>query len=329
MMALLVVCAFAWNTLWPLLSHEETAAENVEALAEKLDPQGPSFDANQAFDYLKAQCNFGPRCMNTAAHDQCGEWIAKQFEALGCEVEKQHANLVGYDGTTLKATNIIARLNPSAESRILFCAHWDSRPWADNDPDEANWHKPVMAANDGASGVAVMLEMARVLSADSLFNKGIDFVCFDAEDWGTPQWSEQPDQADSWALGAQYFASQVNPAIYQFGVLLDMVGGQGAKFYRESFSMRYAGDVVKRIWRSARKAGFGSYFPKKDGGAVTDDHVPLCRRGIPVVDIIPYYPDCEESSFGPTWHTLMDDVEHIDPNTLRAVGQTMIQLLYE
>lgn len=134
--------------------------------AEKLNPVGPAFNADSAFAYCDAQCQFGPRTMNSEAHERCGEWIVSKFRQFGCQVETQKADLKGYDGTILKNTNIIAHYNPQASTRILLCAHWDSRPWADNDPDSANWRKPVMAANDGASGIAVMLEIARQLQAD-------------------------------------------------------------------------------------------------------------------------------------------------------------------
>ena len=300
--------------------------------AEKLNPVGPTFNADSALAFCEAQCDFGPRIMNSEAHEKCGEWIIGKFRQFGCEVETQKADLKGYDGTILKNTNIIAHYNPKATTRILLCAHWDSRPWADNDPDSTNWRKPVMAANDGASGVGVMLEIARLLQADKKLNPhiGVDFVCFDAEDWGTPQWADVQDQGDSWALGAQYW-SENKSADYQprYGILLDMVGGQGAQFYREGMSMQYASSIVNKVCRAARQTGYGSFFPNSDGGMITDDHIPVNQKAkIPTIDIIPYYPDCQQSSFGPTWHTVSDDMAHLDKNTLKAVGQTIIQVLY-
>jgi hypothetical protein len=277
--------------------------------------------------------------MNSQAHEDCGLWIMQKFSSYGLQVTTQHALLKGYDGTMLRATNIIASYRPELSDRILLCAHWDSRPWADNDPDEANWHQPVMAANDGASGVAVMLEIARLLNTvpadSSLFtlhsSLGVDFICFDAEDWGTPQWDDSPSYSDTWALGAQYWAANPHVDGYsaRYGILLDMVGGEGAQFYQEQQSLSYARSVVDKVWRSAQTVGFGSYFPKKEGVSITDDHVPVNRVAkIPCVDIIPYYPDCQQSSFGPTWHTVNDDMAHIDRNTLQAVGQTLIQVLF-
>lgn len=303
---------------------------------EKADPVGPVFNADSAYAFTKAQCDFGPRNMNSRGHDLCGEWIVNKFREYGCKVTTQRANLTGYDGTTLRSCNIMASINPEATTRILLCAHWDSRPWADNDPDQSNWKKPIIAANDAASGVAVMLELARIINngkAEKALRPqlGVDFVCFDAEDWGTPQWADVPDDADSWALGAQYWSKNL-PQGYEarYGILLDMVGGVGAQFFQEGISLQYAPEIVKKVWHSAREVGFGSYFPKRMGGMVTDDHVPVNRYAkIPTIDIIPFYPDCKQSGFGPTWHTLADNMENIDRNTLRAVGQTLVQVIYK
>lgn len=311
---------------------------------------GPSFNEDSAFVFCETQCAFGPRTMNSDAHDKCEAWIIQRFRQYGCEVTTQKADLKGWDGTVLHSTNIIARLNPGAGTRILICAHWDSRPWADNDPDSSNWKKPVMAANDGASGVAVMLELARCINAFSAKNAdsiaadsakldfGIDFVCFDAEDYGTPSWAGQDDSEDTWALGAQHFARNLpqntaesggdTNAKYAFGILLDMVGGQGARFYHEGLSKHYAQDVLTKVWQAAHDAGYSAFFLNQDGGTVTDDHKPLNEAGIPTIDIIAYYPDCAQSGFGPTWHTVNDDMRHIDKSTLKAVGQTLVQFLY-
>ncbi len=316
----------------------DSKVQNIEETEEvaKVNPVGPSFNADSAYAFTKAQCDFGPRDMNSRGHDLCGEWIVSKFKEYGCKVTTQTAMLAGYDGTKLRSRNIMASINPEATTRILLCAHWDSRPWADNDSDSANWRKPILAANDAASGVAVMLELARIIGKskdEKAFNKqlGIDFVCFDAEDWGTPQWADVADNADSWALGAQYWSKNL-PQGYEarYGILLDMVGGVGAKFYREGMSMQYAPEIVKKVWRAAREVGFGSYFPKEDGGVITDDHVPVNQFAkIPTIDIIPYYADCQQSSFGPTWHTLADNMENIDKNTLKAVGQTLVQVIYK
>ena len=331
------------------------AASNDVAV---LQPAGPAFCADSAFAFCEAQCEFGPRTMNSQAHEDCGAWIMEKFKSYGMSVTPQKALLKGYDGTMLRATNIIASYRPDLTDRILLCAHWDSRPWADNDSDEANWHKPVLAANDGASGVAVMLELARLISSPklgeagrglnegqdsvsdgnhnsqlSILNSqlGIDFLCFDAEDWGFPQWEETNDPGDTWALGAQYWAANPHVDGYKarYGILLDMVGGQGAQFYQEQQSLRYARSIVDKVWRASQVVGFGSFFPTREGVGITDDHLPVNRVAkIPCIDIIPYYPDCAQSSFGPTWHTVNDDMAHIDRNALQAVGQTLVQVLW-
>ena len=337
---------------------KQTAAGDNAVSAQ---PVGPAFCADSAYAFCEAQCDFGPRTMNSQAHDACGAWIMEKFKSYGMSVTPQQTLLKGYDGTMLRATNIIASYRPELTDRILICAHWDSRPWADNDPDEANHRKPVLAANDGASGVAVMLELARLISSPKLgeagrgLNEGqtatdsvldgnhnsqlstlnsqlgIDFLCFDAEDWGFPQWEETNDPGNTWALGAQYWAANPHVDGYKarYGILLDMVGGQGAQFYQEQQSLQYARSIVDKVWRASQVVGFGSFFPSREGVGITDDHIPVNRVAkIPCIDIIPYYPDCAQSSFGPTWHTVNDDMAHIDRNTLQAVGQTLIQVLW-
>ena len=311
---------------------KKSTADDVVA-----EPVGPTFVADSTYLFCQQQCDFGPRTMNSEAHDRCGEWIAAKFRQYGMQVNLQKVDLKGYDGTWLHSTNIIASYRPELSPRLLLCAHWDSRPWADNDPDEANWKKPVMAANDGASGVAVMLEIARLIAAlktDTLClspTLGVDFICFDAEDYGYPQWETTDDPGNTWALGAQYWAEHPHTAGYKarYGILLDMVGGQGAQFYQELMSKHYAKHIVDKVWRAASVVGYGSSFPMTDGNAITDDHIPVNTTAkIPCIDIIPHYPNCEQSSFGPTWHTVNDDMAHLDKNTLKAVGQTVIQVLF-
>lgn len=329
-LGLKVLCLMAISmVVWGCKSgQKQTEEAEKESLGVAV---GPKFNPDSAYAFIAAQCEFGARVMNSDAHERCGAWIVRKFTEYGCKVETQKTDLKGYDGTTLKATNIIAKFKPEASRRILLCAHWDSRPWADNDPDSINHQKPVMAANDGASGVAVILEIARLLQSDSSLNVGVDFVCFDAEDWGVPQWDHGHESTDgSWVLGSTYFANHLpegfNP---EFGILLDMVGGEGAQFYKEGISLRYASDVLERVWQASKVVGYGSYFLDKEGGWVTDDHYPLNEIAkIPTIDIIPYNPDYPRSSFGPTWHTIHDTLDHIDKNTLMAVGQTVIQVLY-
>ncbi|MCD8266597.1 MAG: M28 family peptidase [Prevotellaceae bacterium] len=308
-----------------------SAADRPDTIA--LQPC-PSFLADTAMAYINAQCAFGPRVPGSEAWRECQQWIAEAFASLGCEVERQQTEVTVYDGTTVPCVNIIARLNPQSSDRIILCSHWDSRPWADNDPDEANHHTPVLAANDGASGVAVMLEILRAIrqaEGDTL-RTGIDFICFDVEDYGTPQWADDVDEetGDTWCLGATYWAREAANNNYRarFGILFDMVGGRGSTFSMERVSREYAEPVVQMLWHIAQQIGYGHYFPLRDGGFITDDHVAVNRIAhVPCIDIVPYHED-GPSSFGPTWHTLSDTPENIDPGVLEAVGQSVLQLLY-
>lgn len=296
----------------------------------------PEFVADSAMSYIKAQCEFGARVPGSAAHEACGNWIVAKFKELGATVGEQRTELRGYDGQLMPCRNISASVGPEQTDRILITAHWDSRAWADNDADAANHRQPVMAANDGASGVAVMLELARAMTTQEL-NYGVDFVCFDLEDQGTPQWAEPEeadaelaDEGDYWCLGSRYWAEQAYATGYsaRYAINLDMVGGRGARFEMEGFSVYYASPLVNMVWHLAEQLGYGDYFPIRKAGYVTDDHVPVNQLArIPAIDIIPHQND-GDSSFGPTWHTVNDTPENIDPAVLKAVGQTLLQLLY-
>lgn len=290
----------------------------------------PRFLADSAMLYIQEQCQFGPRVTGSDAARLCGNYIVERFKAYGADVEEQTGNVTIWDGTKLPARNIIVHINPANSDRILLCAHWDCRPWADNDPNEANHHTPILAANDAASGVAVMLEICRLLQENPA-QIGIDMICFDAEDLGTPQWAEDRlGSADTWCLGSRLWAQKAKADGYKarYGILLDMVGGYGATFSREGISMQMASSVVNRVWQLAGQLGYRQFFPLTDGNHITDDHVNVNEIAhVPCIDIIPYYRE-GPSSFGPTWHTVKDTPDNIDPNVLEAVGQTLTQLIY-
>lgn len=277
-----------------------------------------AFDADSAYSYVKRQVDFGPRVPNSEAHRLCGQWLESELARHGAEVISQKADLKAFDGTVLKATNIFARYNPEASDRLLLLAHWDCRPWADQDPDPANRLKPVDGANDGASGVGVLLELARQIKSAGV-KRGIDILLVDAEDWGT----EGDDS--SWALGTRYFIE--NPPVEGYApseaILLDMVGGKGATFCREYFSEKAAPQLASKIWGIADETGYGDLFLNRLGGAVTDDHVQLISHGVPAIDIIEYHPD-GDTGFNPAWHTVADDMTGIDPATLKAVGSVVM-----
>ena len=297
---------------------------------EKVVIKAPAFNADSAYAYVQAQADFGPRVPNTQAHRDCGEYLAKQLEAFGAKVYNQYADLSAWDGTILKARNIIGAYNPDSKKRILLCAHWDSRPYADNDPDEKNHRKHILGVNDGASGVGVLLEIARQLQKQAP-QIGIDIIFFDAEDYGIPEFHQGAYKEHTWCLGSQYWARTPHVQGYfaRYGILLDMVGGKGATFYYEPYSARTAKSQMKKIWKKAHELGYGNYFPKQEGAEVIDDHVYVNTLGrIPCVDIINYDPTCQTSSFGPYWHTVNDTMENIDRNTLKAVGQTVMDVIY-
>lgn len=290
----------------------------------------PQFDADSSFLYVKSQCDFGPRVPNTKAHDACADYLVVQMERFGAKVIRQTADLRGYDGTTLKATNIIASYRPEQAERVLLCAHWDCRPWSDQDANPANHHKPVMGANDAASGVGVLMEIGRQLQKQQPA-VGVDIIFLDAEDYGTPEFYSGPKDEDSWCLGTQYWAKNPHVKGYKarFGVLLDMVGAPGAVFYKEQGSLNYAPRVVEKIWSKAREYGFSGYFIDGAGGAITDDHLYINRlAGIPCVDIIHFDPH-SRNGFGDYWHTTNDTMQNVDKHTLQAVGQTVLGVLFD
>lgn len=290
----------------------------------------PAFDADSAYSYVAGQVAFGPRVPNSEAHRECGDYLVQQLKRFGAQVDEQCDVVDAFDGTPLQMRNIIGSFQLENRKRLLLCAHWDCRPWADNDPDEKNHHTPVDGANDGASGVGVLLEVARQIQQQQPA-LGVDIIFFDVEDYGVPQFMNELSSEGSWCLGSQYWARTPHVTDYnaRFAILLDMVGGKGATFYKEGFSEEYASAIVDKVWGKAHAAGYGNYFPKQRGGYVTDDHLPINRIArIPCIDIIPMMTDSELSSFGDTWHTVNDNMEHIDRSTLKAVGQTLLEVIY-
>ncbi|MBD5201621.1 MAG: M28 family peptidase [Bacteroidales bacterium] len=280
----------------------------------------PVFDADSAFAYVKRQVDFGPRVPNTAAHRATTEWLAESLRRRGAEVVEQKALLKAFDGTMLNATNIIGQFNPEAEDRLLLLAHYDCRPWADEDADESKRSLPVDGANDGASGVGVLLEVARQIALKNP-GCGVDILFVDAEDYGSDE------DEDSWALGTKYFVEHPFKEGYVAteAILLDMVGGRDARFYHEYFSQQNAPSLASRVWACAEEAGYGDRFINRLGGAVNDDHRRLIDAGIPAIDIIEYNPS---SGFNPAWHTSADNMDNIDAATLKAVGQTLLNFIY-
>jgi hypothetical protein len=289
-----------------------------------------TFDADSAYTYVAQQVDFGPRVPNTSSHRACGDFFVTELRRHGAQVFVQDAEVTAYNGTHLQARNIIGVYRPELTRRILLCAHWDSRPFADHDANTANYRCPIDGADDGASGCGVLLEIARQLGLRTP-DVGVDIIFFDAEDYGVPDFDTGAYSADNWCLGSQYWAKNPHVKDYRadYGVLLDMVGGKGAVFFKEWLSVRKAAPVVEKVWAVARRLGYGRFFVDAVGGAITDDHVyVMAGRHFPCIDIIHYDPDTQ-TGFAPYWHTSSDNLQVIDPKTLQAVGLTLLTLLYE
>ena len=285
----------------------------------------PDFNADSAYDYVGVQVALGARTPGSEAQTKCAKWMLAKLQATCDTVYRQETKVKGGDGKSLPCINLVGVINPKATKRILFLTHWDSRPWADMDTKDKD--KPILAADDGASGVGILLEVAEVLKGNKCpASLGIDILLTDVEDYGRSEWGE-----NSYCLGTQYWATHPHIAGYKadYGILLDMTGAHDARFPMEGMSARFAGDIQQKVWTAAGHAGFSSYFIFAPGADITDDHVPVNKiTGIKTIDIINLTPDTE-SPFPAHWHTHADDMKIIDKNTLKAVGQTLLQVIFE
>ena len=294
----------------------------------------PIFVGDSAYYFVKAQCDFGPRVPGTTAHQQCADWMVETLNDYCDTVYIQDFKTRVYDGKVVNGKNIIATFNPEARKRIVIAAHWDSRPFADNDPDEANWKKPIDGANDGASGCGIMMEMARVMKTHRIDdNVGIDFVFFDLEDYGSPKWMDDSQRNDlSWGLGSQYWSKKPHIEGYTayYGILLDMVGAVNPRFPKEYYSQGNSAWVLNKVWRIARDMGYDEAFTNELGDPINDDHIYMIHyAGIPTIDIIHLVGDEDRTScFFPYWHTVNDNIENIDVKTLQMVGNVMMKVVY-
>lgn len=287
-----------------------------------------AFDADSAYSYVAAQVAFGPRVNGTKGHTDCERYIVESLRRFGADtVTEQRATVTDANGKPLAINNIMGAFNPTAKERVLLLAHYDTRPMADRDPDPANRAKPIPGANDGASGTGVLLEIARQLGQRAP-GVGVDLLFVDAEDCGSD--SGLPGSETTWCLGSQHWASNLpydDTNTPRYGILLDMVGGRDATFNAEYFSSHYAPQVIAKVWGRARAEGYGSRFVTRQGGGVTDDHLPVNAAGIPCIDIIES-DNATTGSFPPYWHTMADDMAIIDRATLRAVGVTVLSTVY-
>jgi Zn-dependent M28 family amino/carboxypeptidase len=284
----------------------------------------PAFNADSAYFFVKKQVDFGSRVPNTEAHRKCAAWLAGEFKRQGLTVIEQKFQAPHFKGGTFNGINIIGQYKPENQRRVLLAAHWDSRFQADQDTKDQN--KPILGADDGGSGVGVLLEIARLLEEQPL-DIGVDFVLFDAEDQGDDS-DDGQDNSKTWCLGAQHWSKNLHKPGYMplFGILLDMVGGANPRFQKEAVSMQAAPAVVEKVWSTAASLGYSNVFVPERGAAVTDDHyfVVLNAR-IPMIDVISKPGGVR---FVPHWHTHDDNMKAIDKNTLRIVGEVVTAVVY-
>jgi hypothetical protein len=290
--------------------------------------QVPDFNSDSAYKYIDEQVAFGPRVPNTAAHEKAAEYLIRKMRQYTDSVEIQKAVVTTYDGKKLNITNILGYINPNAKRRLLICSHWDSRPFADQDSVDKN--SPILAANDGASGVGVMFEIARQMKQNEP-NTGVILFLTDAEDYGVPDFDTVHKDHDSYCLGTQYWAKSLNKNQYYAdnGIVLDMVGAKDARFLQEANSIAAARDFLYKVWTAAYSLGYSNHFiMEQTTWGVIDDHVYISQLGgIPSIDIVDYDAS-RKKGFAWYWHTHADDMKIIDKGTLKAVGQTLLALIY-
>lgn len=285
----------------------------------------PSFQGQNAYNYVEEQLAFGYRYPGSEGHTQVIEYLHKKLESYGADVQRQNFKVDFLGKTDVPATNIIATYNPEMNKRVLLAAHFDSRLVAEKDTTRQD--QPIMGADDGASGVAVLLEIARLIHENGI-ELGVDIILFDAEDQGI---GGEDGPQDTWCLGAQHWSKNPHEANYKakYGILLDMVGAQNARFGKEAISMQAAPQLMNKVWRLAQNMGYSNYFQDFDAGGVMDDHYyVILNRKIPMIDIINRPVGETDHGFGHYHHTHADNIDIIDPNTLKAVGKVVTAVIY-
>lgn len=308
----------------------------------------PAFCADSAYAYIEKQMSFGPRVPNSKGHNDCAVWLIQKLRSFGAEVELQRGQMPDYRGHMQQIYNIIAHFTPSSSPRILLGAHYDTRPWCDEEENYSDRYYNVPGANDGASGVGVLLEVARQIGlkvADSTLSTPVDIIFFDVEDMGSPRFYTGQEREDTWCLGSQLWATnyvqnklatnnsstslntQHSTLNYSFGIILDMVGAPDASFPKEMYSTQYAGNYQQQIWAAAQKLGYGSMFNNQQSYPITDDHYYINYiAGIPCVDVI-HYDIRNATGFPHWWHTRNDNMDNISKSTLQAVGEVVMSQL--
>jgi hypothetical protein len=304
-----------------------TNKDKVVEKKPKVKVEIPNFNSDSAYFFVEQQVNFGPRVISSKAWDNCSKYLTNKLESYNAKVIVQQAPITTYDQKKHILRNIIGSYSPEKNNRIALFAHWDSRHVADY--DTINISKPILGANDGGSGVGVLLEIARNLNLKNP-KIGVDIIFFDAEDYGQPENSKFPIMNDSWCLGSQHWSKNPHKQNYfaKYGILLDMVGGKDAEFWQESISSYYASNIIKKVWDVAHNIGYSNFFIYKNSPQIMDDHYYVNTiAGIPTIDIIEYDP-FSKTNFNKHWHTHADNMNNVDRKTLKAVGQTVINVIY-
>lgn len=294
----------------------------------------PDFNPDSAYAFIAKQVSFGPRIPDSPPHDKCAHYLYDKFGQYKADVRVQEFQADSYNGQELSLKNIIASWDKDKPRRILLASHWDTRPFADK--DTVNPRRPFDGANDGASGVGILMEIARILSTQKHPEVGIDIILFDGEDYGPPEFDEDPDNDQNtstiwWCLGSQYWSKNPHEKRYSayYGILLDMAGAKNAHFYKEGGSIQFAKKITDKVWNIAERSGYSDYFINERSPGITDDHIFINQyRHIPTIDIIDYDPNRPDSYFPPYHHTHQDNMSIIDRNTLKAVGQTLLNVVY-
>ncbi len=277
----------------------------------------PSFDGDKAYQYLREQVEFGPRVPGTAGAVRCRDYFASFFQGLGVSIETMDfTHIDKATGKMIPMTNLLAHfkgIDSLSNKTYLFAAHWDSRPRAEMDPDSTRRNNPIPGANDGASGVAVLMELANLLAREKP-RVNIDIVLLDGEDWG------KQEDIDEYFLGAKDFVKRNVGDIYKSAILVDMVGDKDLKICREEFSNHYYPQLNDLIWSTASKLGEKA-FVDSVGYSVMDDHLSFMTIGIPSADIIDF-----DYAY---WHTTQDTPDKCSPQSLGIVGRVLTELIYK
>jgi len=305
----------------------DSATKPAEPVVQKKPAKIPGFNADSAYVYLEKQLSFGPRNPGSTGHVACKDWFVEKFTALGAEVIAQDFTANIYTGDSHPAWNIIAQYNPEKKKRVILSAHWDTRFIGEEDNDADMRDKPIPGADDGGSGTAVLIEIARILQNNPI-DLGVDIILWDAEDQGQ-RGAESPRTL--WCLGSQHWSRNKHKKNYkaEYGINLDMVGGKNPRFGKDYFSQKYAKVANDKLWAMAQGMGYGDIFVNDFSSQITDDHVFVSEIGrIPMMDII-NTPKGTKNSFIAEWHTHDDDIAAIDKRSLRIVGQVVIAAIYK